>query len=171
MAVSDYIAIINNFLSVNLDRVLLALTVVSLFTLVVFISVNVKLSAVTRRYDQLMSGMEGKNLEQLLMDHMADVGKVKADMERLKDKVQELEKEGRLAVKKIYMKRYNAFPDMGSDLSFSVIFLNDHNTGVIITSIYARDENRVYLKPVVNGSCEYSLSPEEREILAAATSG
>ncbi|AYO32114.1 DUF4446 family protein [Biomaibacter acetigenes] len=171
MAVSDYIAIINDFLSVNLDKVLLALTAVSLFTLVVFIFVNIKLSAVTRRYNQLMSGMEGKNLEELLMSHIADVGKVKDDMDRLKDKMQELEKEGKLAIKKIYMKRYNAFPDIGSDLSFSVIFLNDHNTGVLITSIYARDENRIYLKPIVNGSCDYSLSPEEKEIVSRAISG
>jgi hypothetical protein len=69
------------------------------------------------------------------------------------------------------MKRYNAFPDIGSDLSFSVIFLNDHNTGVLITSIYARDENRIYLKPIVNGSCDYSLSPEEKEIVSRAISG
>jgi hypothetical protein len=171
MAVSHYFTIISNFLSANLDRVLLALTAVSLFTLVVFIFVNIKLSAVIRRYNQLMSGMEGKNLEELLMSHIANVREVKADIDLLKDKVKELEQEGKLAIKKIYMKRYNAFPDIGSDLSFSVIFLNDHNTGVLITSIYARDENRIYLKPIVNGSCDYSLSPEEKEIVSRAISG
>jgi hypothetical protein len=171
MAVSHYFTIISNFLSANLDRVLLALTAVSLFTLVVFIFVNIKLSAVIRRYNQLMSGMEGKNLEELLMSHIANVREVKADIDLLKDKVKELEQEGKLAIKKIYMKRYNAFPDIGSDLSFSVIFLNDHNTGVLITSIYARDENRIYLKPIVNGSCDYSLSPEEKEVVCRALSG
>jgi hypothetical protein len=54
---------------------------------------------------------------------------------------------------------------MGSDLSFSVLLVNAKNTGVLLTSIYGRDENRVYLKPIVNGNSDYVLSPEEREIL------
>lgn len=58
--------------------------------------------------------------------------------------------------------------DMGSDLSFSVALLNDKNTGILITSIYGRDENRIYLKPVVEGVSKYTLSPEELEVLKKA---
>jgi len=171
MVSSDFFMLINNFLSANLDKVLLALTAVSLLTLVVFISVSIKLSAVTRKYNQLMSGMDGKNLEQLLMSHMADVREVESDMGMLKQKMQELENEGKLCIKKINLKRFNAFPDVGSDLSFCVAFLNDYNTGVLITSIYARDENRIYLKPIIKGNSSYTLSPEEREVVSKAISG
>lgn len=171
MVSSDFYLLVKNFLEAHVDKVLLALTFVSLLTLIVFISVNVKLASVSRRYNQLMRGMDGKNLEQLLESYIADVREVKAAMDLLKDKVQELEREGKLSVKKIKLKRYNAFPDMGGDLSFSVVFLNDYNSGVLITSIYARDENRVYLKPIIKGTCSYTLSPEEKEIIAEAIGG
>ena len=43
--------------------------------------------------------------------------------------------------------------------------LNDENTGVVMTSIYGRDENRIYLKPIAKGKCDYVLSPEEQNCI------
>lgn len=171
MASSDFYMLVKTFLEAHVDSVLLALAIISLLTLMVFISVNVKLAAVTRRYNQLMRGMDGKNLEQLLESYISDVRAVKDGVGLLEEKVQQLEAEGKLSVKKIKFKRYNAFFDMGGDLSFSVVLLNDYNSGVLITSIYARDENRIYLKPIIKGSCSYTLSPEEKEIIAEAIGG
>ncbi|WP_422446279.1 DUF4446 family protein [Thermoanaerobacterium sp. DL9XJH110] len=171
MTANYYIAALSNFLTTHLDKVLLGLTALSLFTLIVFISVNIKLASISRRYNELMTGMDGKNLEALLINHLSMVRDMRAEVDELKEQVRLLEQESRLAVKKIYYKRFNAFPDVGSDLSFSVALLNEDNTGVLITSIYGRDENRVYLKPVVGGNSSYALTPEEREILNSAKAG
>jgi hypothetical protein len=171
MTATYYIATLCNFLTTHLDKVLLGLTALSLFILIVFISVNIKLVSISRRYNELMTGMDGKNLEALLINHLSMVRDMRAEVEELKEKIRLLEQESRLAVKKIYYKRFNAFPDVGSDLSFSVALLNENNTGVLITSIYGRDENRVYLKPVVGGNSSYALTPEEREVLNSAKAG
>lgn len=162
---SNFNTILNKFLIANSNKVLLGVTLVSIFTLIVFIIVSIKLSKMIKRYDELMKGVSGGNLEDMILSYAKTVNSVKTDVKELSKKSDILEKELGFAVNKVYSKRYNAFPDMGSDLSFSLVLLNSKNTGVIITSIYGRDENRVYLKPVKRGECSYTLSPEEQELL------
>ena len=61
--------------------------------------------------------------------------------------------------------RYNAFDNTGSDLSYSVALVDEENNGVVLSSIYGREENRCYAKPVIAGKSQYVLSKEEQEVL------
>lgn len=74
----------------------------------------------------------------------------------------------RLCIKKIEIKRYNPFSDVGGDQSFSIVLLDDYNNGLIITSLFGSDGNRVYAKSIKEGKSEYELSSEEKEILEKA---
>ena len=56
----------------------------------------------------------------------------------------------------------------GSDQSFSVALLNSEDSGIVITSHYGKDMQRVYAKPIKNGKGEYSLSAEEEEAIKKA---
>jgi Protein of unknown function (DUF4446) len=42
---------------------------------------------------------------------------------------------------------------------------------VVVSSILHRDQARVYVKPVRDGTSELDLSPEEQEAIAAAVAG
>ena len=64
--------------------------------------------------------------------------------------------------------RYNPFGDIGGDQSFSIAMLDDYDNGVVITSHYGRDANRVYAKPIKSGKPEYTLSDEESKALTKA---
>ncbi|MBC9957885.1 DUF4446 family protein [Yimella sp. cx-51] len=66
--------------------------------------------------------------------------------------------------------RYDAFGDMGGRLSFSAAILDDAGDGLVISSIHARGESRTYAKGVIDGRSEITLTPEERQALAAARS-
>jgi len=66
--------------------------------------------------------------------------------------------------------RFNPFSDAGGDQSFSLALLDDRKNGVVISSLYGREINRVYAKPIENGSSTYQLSDEEKEAIARATS-
>ncbi len=73
-------------------------------------------------------------------------------------------------LQKVEMVRYNPFSNTGGDQSFSAVLLDENNTGIIITSLYAREGNRVYGKRVKGGKPEQSLSQEEEKILNKAVS-
>jgi len=66
------------------------------------------------------------------------------------------------------MVRYNPFSSVGGNQSFSVVVLDGNNTGIIITSLYSQEGNRVYGKRVKEGRPEHSLSGEEEKILNKA---
>lgn len=64
--------------------------------------------------------------------------------------------------------RFNAFGDMGSDLSFAVALLDDEGDGVVLSAIQGREQSRLYAKPVRAGRSAYPLSPEELRAISAA---
>jgi hypothetical protein len=64
--------------------------------------------------------------------------------------------------------RYDAFEDVGGRLSFSCAMLDEHGTGVVLTSINGRQETRVYAKPIAEGGSGYNLSSEEEEAIRQA---
>jgi hypothetical protein len=82
------------------------------------------------------------------------------------DKRQQLQIEG--SVRRVALLRYDAFEDVGGQLSFSCAMLDDHGTGVVVTSINGRQETRVYAKPVTHRTSTYNLSLEEEEAIRRA---
>jgi Protein of unknown function (DUF4446) len=82
------------------------------------------------------------------------------------DKRQQVQIEG--SVRRVALLRYDAFEDVGGQLSFSCALLDDHGTGVVVTSINGRQETRVYAKPVTGRASTYNLSLEEEEAIRRA---
>ena len=76
--------------------------------------------------------------------------------DKLKDNIQNVE-----------VVRFNPFKKdgVGGDQSFAVTLLNKNGTGVIISSLYARDKVSVFAKPVQNWQSKYELSEEEKKVL------
>jgi hypothetical protein len=74
-------------------------------------------------------------------------------------------------VRHVGLVRYDAFEDVGGRLSFSCALLDDHGTGVVVTSINGRQDTRVYAKPIVDGRSQYNLSIEEDEAIRRALAG
>ena len=72
------------------------------------------------------------------------------------------------SVRHVALLRFDAFEDVGGRLSFSCALLDDHGTGVVLTSINGRQETRVYAKPVTEGASTYNLSTEEAEAIRQA---
>ena len=92
-------------------------------------------------------------------------------IEDLLAKINSLETISEKSVQKIGLIRYNPFSGVGSNQSFSVAILDQKDNGIVITSLYTREGNRVYAKPVVRGNSEYPLSKEEKEAINRAKRG
>jgi hypothetical protein len=71
-------------------------------------------------------------------------------------------------VRRVALIRYDAFEDVGGQLSFSAALLDEHGSGLVLTSINGRQETRVYAKPVAEGTSTYNLSLEEEEAIRRA---
>jgi hypothetical protein len=67
--------------------------------------------------------------------------------------------------------RYDAMNELSGQQSSTVALLDERRTGVVISSILHRDQARLYVKQVRDGSPEYELSPEEQQAVEAAMAG
>ncbi len=104
-------------------------------------------------------------------DLKSALNKIKDLEERIGEilgEIKKLKKEQRFSVQKVGIIRFNPFSEVGGDQSFSISLLNENNDGAVITSLYTRQENRVYGKPIKNGQSEYSLSEEEKQAIEKA---
>ena len=72
------------------------------------------------------------------------------------------------AVSRTAVLRYDAFNESTGRQSSSVALLDSRRNGVVISAILQRDQARVYAKPIVGGSSELELSPEELEAIRLA---
>jgi hypothetical protein len=93
---------------------------------------------------------------------------LKKDFQKVSSELEELKRKNQFSLQKVEIIRFNPYKDIGGDQSFSIVLLNEKDDGFIITSLYGREGNRIYAKPVRNGSSEHSLSKEEETVLEKA---
>ncbi|GAC1568433.1 MAG: hypothetical protein NVS2B3_12030 [Vulcanimicrobiaceae bacterium] len=89
----------------------------------------------------------------------------------LHERMTELERTYRRDVHRVGFIRYNSFDDVGSDLSFTLALLNDSGDGVVLTTIYSREETRTYGKAVRKFVPQQGASKEEQSAIAMARTG
>lgn len=74
----------------------------------------------------------------------------------------------RTSVRGVGVVRFNPFTSQGGNQSFAAAFLDEQGSGVVLSTLYARDRVGVYAKPVENGASSFELSEEEKEAVAKA---
>jgi hypothetical protein len=67
--------------------------------------------------------------------------------------------------------RYDAMNELSGQQSSTVALLDSRQTGVVVSSILHRDQARLYVKQVRQGTPEYELSPEEQQAVESALAG
>ena len=110
-------------------------------------------------------------LQQILDGQAAKISRLEAAVRSLASTDRRQEQLIQGAVRHMGLVRYDAFEDVGGRLSFSCALLDDHATGVVMTSINGRHDTRVYAKPVLGGQSSYNLSIEEEEAIRQALAG
>ena len=64
--------------------------------------------------------------------------------------------------------KYDAFHEMGGNLSFALTLLDGNNNGWIINAMHSREGCYTYIKEIVKGQSYLELSEEEAESLDRA---
>lgn len=89
-------------------------------------------------------------------------------LEKFEKGLEVLKEKNKNTFQKMAILRFNPFNEMGGNQSFSLAILDENNNGIVITSLFAKEGNRVYGKPIKNGLSEYPLSEEEKKVIEKA---
>lgn len=128
-----------------------------------------RLRRVEKKYSKFISKFDKReNIEDTLKDYIEIVNNVNEDNKIMHANYLNIERQLNKCTQRIGLIRYNAFDDVGSNLSFALAVLDSNNDGFVLNSIYARNSNNIYAKPIENGTSKYTLSEEEIKAVSKA---
>ena len=108
--------------------------------------------------------IEPKDLQQVI----SQLRNLKKDFTKISTELNNLKKESKFSIQKVGVVRFNPFKNMGGNQSFSVALLDGNNDGIVITSFYNRNGNRIFGKPIKKGRSIHVLSEEEKSAVEKA---
>ena len=122
-----------------------------------------------RRYLSFMKKLgKGDDLNEMLKSYLKEVEGIKKDNAEIKGYYTKLDSDIASCIQKVGMVRYNAFKDVGSDLSFAIALLDGNDNGVVFNGIYGSEYSNIYAKPIKNKESSYQLSQEEEYAIEIA---
>lgn len=108
---------------------------------------------------------KGDNFPENVEDLLKEFKKIKEENQRIKKELEEIKERQKFFIQNIKMVRFNPFSEEGGNQSFTLSLLDENKSGVVITSLYTKEGNRIYGKPIIEGKSEYPLSKEEEKII------
>lgn len=136
--------------------------------LIVNISNSIKIKKLNSKYDTFMKDVDGHNVEVLIQKCINDTVEVKERSRDIENRINTIERNVMQCIQKVGVVRFNAFDNVGSDLSFSVALLDTYDNGIVLSGIYSRDNSLNYAKPIISGKSKYALSAEEMQAVEIA---
>lgn len=121
-----------------------------------------KFNRLNNNYKRITRGVDKKNLEELIIQLTESVAENNKNLDLIRKDQIETQKQLEKCIKTPEMIRFNAFDNIGSNLSFSAALLDNEVNGLVLTGIYSRDDSRLYAKAINNGASEQYLTPEEQ---------
>ncbi len=160
---------ISQFISNYTDLILIGFLLVLILLFIWLLFIWFSLRKFKRLQREMFRGVTKKDLEEVLLYHTKKLEGNSRDIKEIKDRLQKIEGDLRISIKKIGVVRFNPFKDTGGDQSFSIALLDSNNDGFVLSSLYGRNENRIFAKPVRGGKSDFKLSAEEEKAIKKAT--
>lgn len=136
--------------------------------LIFMIVLCVKMVKLSKRYNKFMGGKNAKSLEKDIVGLYEDNKLIKVSMEKDRLDIENLYKKLEGAFQKVGIVKYDAFNQMGGQLSFSLALLDENDNGFVINSVHSTEGCYSYTKEIKNGLCDISLGDEEKKALDIA---
>lgn len=141
------------------------MALLTVILLIVSIVQGAKLRKFKRKYEAMMAGSGVEDLESLLINLKIQMDSIEDEHKLQTNQLQVVMQKLTRIQGKVGVKRYNAYGERGSDLSFSMAMINDSQDGMILTGIYNRDGSYVYAKPLKGESPRILCPQRKRKLL------
>src|SRR5262245_17952531 len=151
-----------------LGAAVIALGVAILVLLLIVIVQARRIGGLGKRLDGITRGEDGRSLEAVLDAHLDKVFGVAREVDDLSARSAVLEANGRRAVQRVGLVRFNPFEETGGNQSFALALTDANGDGIVISSLHARAGRRLYETALVGGRWDAALSAEEAEALRIA---
>ncbi|NLM27739.1 MAG: DUF4446 family protein [Clostridiaceae bacterium] len=138
--------------------------VLAVLAVILLLVQNFRLNSMIKKYNKFMYGLGDNDVEKLMDSYLDELEKLKMHIySDTQKRLEELEKKMQHCIQHVGIVNYNAFDNVGNDMSFSIAAMDEKKNGFILTGIYSRDHSYVYSKEIRKGKPLKELSVEELE--------
>lgn len=130
----------------------------------------VVLRSFNRLRKTFFAGRTGADLETIINALDGKLRSLQEEQTALAQAISRLQYNNEFAIQKVGIIRFNPFGDDGGNFSFCLALLDNHDTGIVLTSMHGRQQNRIYTKKIQNGASETALTEEEQQAITNANS-
>ena len=152
----------------DIAYVLIGMLVLIIILLVLIIIQFSKLNKLQKKYAKFMKGKDAKSLEQEIEGLYDDNDYIKQEAEKNRKDIKDIQKRMEYCYQKLGIVKYDAFSQMGGQLSFCLALLNEKDDGFILNSVQSSEGCYTYTKEVKKGECAITLGEEEKKALDQA---
>ena len=132
------------------------------------IFLQIQCQKIRKKLKIFFNGKKASDLEGVLFEEIKRLKKVEESIKQISNSLKDVEKIANQSIQKVGVIRFNPFKETGGDQSFVIALLDSRDNGLVITSLFTRQGNRVYGKPIQKGESIYPLSKEELEAMKKA---
>lgn len=144
------------------------LFILQITLIVLYVILNSKYRQLQKSYSTFMKGRSGKNLEKSIFRKFGELEEISALVKENEKNVQDIRKKMESHYQKAGIVKYDAFHEMGGNLSFVLTMLDENDNGWIFNAMHSREGCYTYIKEIVKGESYIELSEEEKQCLEKA---
>ena len=141
-----------------------------LLLLVIVLGLIITVIVMNRRQSRLLRGTQGVSLEEAIQRQLDSADETRTNIQAALQKGEENTEILRRCLQRVGMIRYDAFPDVGGEQSFSIALLDTGGNGIVLSGLHSRHDVRVYAKPIIANDSPVMLTAEERKAVTSANS-
>lgn len=158
-----------NYIGIDMGWVLIGAVAACLLMLILIIVLFVKNHNLKKTYRSFMAGENGKSLEKVITERFKEIDELNSHIKVVDNRLEKIDGTLLHTYKKMALRKYDAFQEMGGELSFVLVMLTASNDGYIVNVMHSTREGcYIYAKNVINGTCDIELSEEEKLALEEA---
>lgn len=132
----------------------------------------VKISHLKKRLSAFTEGEDMKSMEAEIRERFSQIKELREKQETVEADIRKIFSNLTKTYQKSAILKYNAFREMGGNLSFVMVFLDKKNNGYLLNSVHSTTNGSyMYAKEIVAGKADVELSSEEEETLHKAMKG
>lgn len=147
--------------------VILVIAAILLSSIMAIIILFARIGRLEKRLIALTRSASGVNLEETLVQHLNKVVGSLDRIDKLEKSVNSLQVQTISCIQRANLIRFDAFEDVGGELSFAIALLDAQDCGIVISSVHSRQEARIYAKQIQNGESVQALSSEELRVISS----
>ena len=155
-------------IGIDAGIVLIIVILIQLVLIFFLVKQSMKLARLTNKYKMFMRGKDAISLEKAFEKKFEEVDAMTEAVKYQADEIYKLKEIQKMTLNKTAIVKYDAFHEIGGELSFAITMLDENNTGWILNIMHSRQGCYAYVKDIVKGESTIQLAEEERESLEKA---